>query len=102
MTLARGILILLNVYCVVDTLWGFPGGSDGKKSACMQETQIQFLGQEDPQEKEVATHSSIPGWEIPWTEQPVSPSPHSIPPGHPRVPDWIPCAIQLLLTCYPS
>ena len=34
MTLARGILILLNVYCVVDTLWGFPGGSEVKASAC--------------------------------------------------------------------
>ena len=34
MTLARGIFILLNVYCVVDTLWGFPGGSEVKVSAC--------------------------------------------------------------------
>ena len=34
MALARGILILLNVYCVVDTLWGFPGGSEVKASAC--------------------------------------------------------------------
>ena len=34
MTLARGILILLNVYCVVDTLWDFPGGSEVKASAC--------------------------------------------------------------------
>ena len=36
----------------------------------MQETQVQFLGQEDPLEKEIATHSSIPAWEIPWTEEP--------------------------------
>ena len=34
----------------------------------MQETQIQSLGQEDPLEKEMATHSSILAWEIPWTE----------------------------------
>ena len=34
-----------------------------------QETQIQSLGQEDPQEKEMATHSSILAWEIPWTEE---------------------------------
>ena len=38
-----------------------------------QETQVQFLGQEDPLEKEVATHPSIIAWEIPWTEEPGSP-----------------------------
>ena len=36
----------------------------------MQETWVQFLGQEDPLEKEVATHSSILAWRIPWTEEP--------------------------------
>ena len=36
----------------------------------MQETQVQSLGWEDPLEKEVATHSSILAWEIPWTEEP--------------------------------
>ena len=36
----------------------------------MQETRVQFLGQEDPLEKEMATHSSILAWEIPWTEEP--------------------------------
>ena len=35
-----------------------------------QETPIQFLGQEDPLEKEMATHSSILAWRIPWTEEP--------------------------------
>ena len=35
----------------------------------MQETQVQFLGQEDPLEKEMATHSSILAWEISWTEE---------------------------------
>ena len=34
----------------------------------MQETQVQSLGQEDPLEKEMATHSSILAWEISWTE----------------------------------
>ena len=33
----------------------------------MQETQVQFVGREDPLEKEMATHSSIPTWRIPWT-----------------------------------
>ena len=36
----------------------------------MQETQVQSLGQEDPLEKEMATHSSILSWEILWTEEP--------------------------------
>ena len=36
----------------------------------MQETQVQSLGQEDPLEKEMATHSSILAWRIPWTEEP--------------------------------
>ena len=35
----------------------------------MQETRVQFLGQEDPLEKEMATLSSIPAWRIPWTEE---------------------------------
>ena len=45
-------------------------GSEGKASACMQETRVQSLGQEDPLEKEMATHSSILAWRIPWTEEP--------------------------------
>ena len=36
----------------------------------MQETLVQSLGGEDPLEKEMATHSSILVWEIPWTEEP--------------------------------
>ena len=36
----------------------------------MQETRVHVLGQEDPLEKEMATHSSILAWEIPWTEEP--------------------------------
>ena len=37
----------------------------------MQETQVQSLGQEDLLEKEMATHSSILAWKMPWTEEPV-------------------------------
>ena len=37
----------------------------------MQETWVQPLGREDPLEKEMATHSSILAWEIPWTEKPA-------------------------------
>ena len=36
----------------------------------MQETWVRSLVQEDPLEEEMATHSSVPAWEIPWTEEP--------------------------------
>ena len=39
-----------------------------KNLPAMQETWVRFLGWEDPLEKEMATHSSILAWEIPWTE----------------------------------
>ena len=39
-----------------------------KNLPAVQETWVQFLGREDPLEKEMATHSSILAWEIPWTE----------------------------------
>ena len=48
----------------------FPGGSVVKNLSTMQETGIQSLGGEDPLEKEMATHSSILAWEIPWAEEP--------------------------------
>ena len=38
----------------------------------MQEMQVQSLDQEDPLEKEMATHSSVLAWEIPWIEEPGS------------------------------
>ena len=41
-----------------------------KNPPATQETQVQFLGQEDPLEEEMATHSSILAWDIPWTEEP--------------------------------
>ena len=41
-----------------------------KNLPTMWETWLQFLGWEDPLEKGMATHSSIPGWRIPWTEKP--------------------------------
>ena len=36
----------------------------------MRETRVQFLGREDPLEKEMTTHSSILAWKIPWMEEP--------------------------------
>ena len=41
-----------------------------KNLPAMQETWVRFLGREDPLEKEMATHSSILAWKIPWTEEP--------------------------------
>ena len=45
---------------------GFIGGSDSKESVC----NAGDLAQEDPLEKEMATHASILAWDIPWTEEP--------------------------------
>ena len=41
-----------------------------KNPLAMQETQVRFLGREDPLEKEMAIHSSVLAWRIPWTEEP--------------------------------
>ena len=49
---------------------GFPGGSVVKNLPVMQEIQVQSLCWEDPLEEEMATHSSILAWRIPWTEEP--------------------------------
>ena len=52
---------------------GFPSSLVVKNPPAMQVMQemwIQSLGQEDPLEKEMATHSTILAWEIPWTEEP--------------------------------
>ena len=40
-----------------------------KRLLTMRETRVQFLGWEDPLEKEMATHSSALAWKIPWTEE---------------------------------
>ena len=49
---------------------GFPSDAGVKNLPTMQETRVWSLGQEDPMEKEMATHSSILAWEIPRTEEP--------------------------------
>ena len=54
-------------------LMGFPGGASGKESMPVQktqETQVGSLGQEDPLEEEMATHSNILAWRMPWIEEP--------------------------------
>ena len=49
---------------------GFPGGSDGKESACNAGDLGSIPGLEDPLEEGMAIHSSILAWKIPWTEEP--------------------------------
>jgi len=53
----------------------------------MGETWVQSLGQEDPLEKGMATHSSILAWRIPWTEEPVELQSHGVAEGRTRPSD---------------
>ena len=53
----------------INSSLGFPGRSDSKKSACNAD-HIPSLGQEDPLEEGMASHSSILTWRIPKTEEP--------------------------------
>ena len=48
---------------------GLPGGSVVKNSPAMEDKGVQSLGQEDSLEKEMAIHSSILAWTIPWAEK---------------------------------
>ena len=52
------------------SLLGFFGGSDGKESAWNVGDRVRSMSWEDLLEKGMATHSSILGWSIPWTEEP--------------------------------
>ena len=47
----------------------FPSGSNDKESTCSMGDMGSVLGWEDPLEEGMATHSSIPAWRIPWTEE---------------------------------
>ena len=60
--------INLSLLCVFN--WGFPGGSDSRGSAYLQETWVRSLVQEDPLEKEMSNYFDILAWKIPWTEEP--------------------------------
>ena len=64
-------VIIKHLYLVPFTsLMVFPGVQTVKKLPAMWETCVQSLGQEDSLEKEMATHSSILDWRLPWTEEP--------------------------------
>ena len=49
---------------------GFPGGSEVKTPPANTRDAGWSLGREDPLKKEMATHTSVLAWEIPWTEEP--------------------------------
>ena len=58
------------------SLLGFPGGSEVNNLPAMQEPQkmrVQSLGREGPLEEDMASHSSILTWRIPWAEEPGGP-----------------------------
>ena len=57
-----------NKYRTLMYVWGFPDGLVIKDPPARQQTPVQSLGHENPLEKEIATHSSIFAWRIPWTE----------------------------------
>ena len=67
--LSRVILFLLCLIFTNFIKWSFYGSSDGKESAC----RVWSLGQEDPLEKDMATHSSVLAWKTPWAEEPGRP-----------------------------
>ena len=60
-----------NIYIYLYIRLGFPGGLAVKNMPAVQKIQVWSLGQEDPLEKDMATHSSILAWETPWTEEPA-------------------------------
>ena len=63
-----GIFLMLNELLIC-LFWASLVAKSVKNLPAMQGTQVQSLGWEDPLEKEMATHSSILAWRIPWTEE---------------------------------
>ena len=64
---------ILPFYNPLSLLQGFPGGTSGKEPICQCKRckrRVWLLGQEDPPEEDIATHSHILAWRIPWTEEP--------------------------------
>ena len=59
-----------------------------KHLPAMHETQVQFLGREDPLQKEIATHSSTLAWKIPWTEKPGRLTVHGVAKSRTRLSDF--------------
>ena len=74
-TKSNDVQLYLFIFKDVYSIGGFPGGSDGKESACSAEDPGSILGQEDSLEKRMAIYFSIPAWRILWTEEPGRYSP---------------------------
>ena len=71
--MGKWVLILVwgaNYLSELKQAMSFPGDSMVKNLPAKQKTWVQSLGWEGPLEKEMATHSSVLAWEIPWTEEP--------------------------------
>ena len=64
------IMFCVNSFMLIKVSNNFPNKKNPPAMQETQETWVQSLGWEDPLEKEMATHSSILAWEIPWTEEP--------------------------------
>ena len=64
------VFIYIIIYILFYKTWASLVAQMVKRLPTMQETRVRSLGQEDPLEKEMATHSSILAWRIPWTEEP--------------------------------
>ena len=86
---------------ILNHLPGFPGGSSGKETACSVGEPVRSLRWENPLEEEMATHSGILAWGIPWTEEPCGlQSMGSQRVGH----DWAhePPTMEKKAQCFPS
>ena len=68
----KRLIIILNVLIVRTHIYSMASliAQSVKNLPAVHETWVEFLGWEDPLEKEMATHSSILAWRIPWTEEP--------------------------------
>ena len=64
------LVVLVNTYPCTSIYWTSVVSQTVKRLSTMQETRVRSLGREDSLEKEMAIHSSIIAWKIPWTEEP--------------------------------
>ena len=64
------MLFNIYIYIYIYIYWAYLVAQRLKCLPAIQETWVQSLGWEDPLEKEMATHSSILAWRIPWMEEP--------------------------------
>ena len=66
------LLVYMNIYAYIYIyyIWASLVAQGLKRLPAMRETWVRSLGWEDPLEKEIATHSTILAWRIPWTEEP--------------------------------